>query len=104
MLFMGNLTAASATSISTGFAELFGSRTVLPRQKCPTKRIHQIPSSPNADSAIAYTRQLDDPDNTNSVVCTSWELQEFDIAQLAAFLVLDNIIAQPVFDTLRTKE
>ena len=104
MLIMGNITEESAQAISSNFAKVFSDREKLPRHQLTPLRYHQIPSNPNGDSAIAYTRQLDDPDNTNSAVVAIWQYDEFDIEKNAPFLILDNILKEPIFDVLRTKE
>ena len=103
-LIIGNLNEDSAREISTHVAEAFSDRKQLPRHQLIQLRMHQVPSNPNADSAIAYTRQLDDPENTNSAILAMWQYEEFDISKSAIFCVLDSMMSEPIFDVLRTKE
>ena len=71
-LIIGNLNEESARNISNYVAEVFSDREKLPRHQLTQLRMHEIPSNPNADSAIAYSRQLDDPENTNSAILACW--------------------------------
>ena len=103
-LIAGNLNEESARAISTYLAEVFSERENHPRHQITQLRMHEVPSNPNADSAIAFTRQLDDPENTNSAILAMWQYGDFDIAKQSEFLVLDNILKEPIFDVLRTKE
>ncbi|OQR83495.1 nardilysin [Achlya hypogyna] len=92
----GNVSEAAALALSMAVADRFAFG---PPAPAPTKRIHQLPAA-----GLTLREASDNAAEVNSVVEWYYQFGNHTVATLALADLLEQMMQEPLFDTLRTKQ
>eukprot|EP00873_Tetraselmis_striata_P042477 jgi/Tetstr1/462741/TSEL_000701.t1 len=99
MLLHGNMDAAEAQALGSNIHRLLGNKQLLDAQR-RAERVVML----GKGTGRVFRMPVKNPEETNSAIEIYYQIKEYDVRSGAIVSMLDQLISEPCYDTLRTKE